>query len=71
MVGGGVCCNHGLAHGVEKRCSSPRSEIVGKGEDLECCCKDGIGIVAGCGEGWIGAVGVGMVEGAEGSCPSW
>ena len=38
VVGGGVCCDHGLAHGVEEQCSSPRSEIVGKGEDLECCC---------------------------------
>ena len=38
VVGGGVCCDHGLAHGVEERCSSAGSEIVGKSEYFECCC---------------------------------
>ena len=41
------------------------TEVVGKGGDIESCCKDGIGMVAGCGEGWIGAVGVGIVEGGR------
>ena len=70
VVGGGVCCDHGMAHGVKKRCSTPGTNVVDVGEDLEGCCKDGVGMVAGCGEGWVGSVGVGMVEGAKGSGPS-
>ena len=32
VVGGSVCRNHGLSHGVEEGFPSTRSEVIGEGE---------------------------------------
>ena len=62
VVWGGVRVKYGLARGVDEGCSSSGVAVVCEREHLERFGEEHIGMVAGSYKGWVGAVGVGMIQ---------